>query len=203
MRSRKQAYTDTRPVMRKTMCENIPRLIIPPVAGSANLASSPTPATRPWSLPNGASPQPNEACSNLTFEQNLTRSSRPRTFKLPSCLGFHGSAPTMRAAQPQAASAGRGHRQQMPLTPEAEAAPPRCRACVLRRSSAGGAMSAPALMHSWAICRCIGASVSCSWQPMARPAWRASRSMRPSAITARSASAAASCSPVGVDRACR
>jgi len=33
-------------------------------------------------IPNGATPQPNEACSNLTFEQNLTHSSRLWTSKL-------------------------------------------------------------------------------------------------------------------------
>src|SRR5216684_2042020 len=34
------------------------------------------------STANGASPQPDEPCSNLTFEQNLTHPSRLWTFKL-------------------------------------------------------------------------------------------------------------------------
>src|SRR5437660_275429 len=34
--------------------------------------------------PNGAPPQPNETCSNLTFEQNLTHPSRLWTPKLPT-----------------------------------------------------------------------------------------------------------------------
>ena len=50
-----------------------------------------------WKTTNGASPQPDEPCSNLAIEQNLTRSSRLRPYKLPSPCGHqrlrHSRAP--------------------------------------------------------------------------------------------------------------
>ena len=72
------------------------------ILSGSEMASSPK--AWPTSRANGASPQPNELCSNLILEQNLTHASHLRMAKVPSATQQQIGAPCRPRLVPRARS---------------------------------------------------------------------------------------------------